>query len=386
MFRKIVFSLIFAACALLVGPAAAQDGDSAVLRILNLDNSSTVVAATFEDGQRLVTTLNSGSSSEYVTLDAERSTYLTVTFAPRGGTRFNREWSVPPLAPGHYTAAIVGRSTDITLQLIFIDEDSVCEGKLEAGSCIILINNVSGLPPVTVSAGSTLMVENAAYRHAVVNGVAARSYLNISAVNANLPDTILFQLQRGFFAPNVISLYTLTGNYANGSFSNASVGTLRRVPVDSMTFLRGLTGDLNLTGGSNLIAAENVVALLETAGYASLLGNTELPLTLFAPTDEAIVDAAELYTCALANPAALRTLILSHIAAGSYSPTQLLSAGRLPTMGGSTHSFRASNGGFFIDDTFVPEAVQYPTANGYVYLIDTVLIPPGFEDRYCSAG
>ncbi len=386
MFRKIAFSLILVVLALAVAPVFGQDNATASLRLLNLDTSSTVVSARLEDGRGIATNLASGSASDYVPLTANRSTFLSVTFAPRGGTSFNREWAVPLLAPGHYTAAVVGRSTDITLQLIFISEDTLCADKLD-GSCIILINNVAGMPPVTLSAGSTRMIDNATYRHAVVNAVPARSYLGISAVNATNSNTTLFQLQRGFFAPNVISFYTLTGSYSAGTLSNFGVGTLQRVPVDTMTFLRGLTADLNLTGGSTLIAAENIVAVLDSVGFDQLLANPQLPLTVFAPTDEAVVAAADLYQCALANPAALRTLILSHIVAGSYTPSQLISTGQLPSMSGMTHTFRrAANGGFLIDNTFVSNSLGYPTTNGNVYLIDTVLVPPGFVDQYCSAG
>ncbi len=269
MFRKIALSVILVVVALAVTPAFGQDSATASLRLLNLDTSSTVLAARLEDGRGIATNLASGSASDYVALTANQSTFITLTLAPRGGNSFNREWAVPLLAPGHYTAAVVGRSTDITLQLVFISEDALCADKLAAGSCIILINNVAGMPPVTLSAGSTRMIEGAAYRHAVVNGVPARSYLGISAISASNPDTTLFQLQRGFFAPNVISIYTLNGTYSAGTLSNFGVGTLQRVPVDTMTFLRGLTADLNLTGGSTLIAAENIVAVLDRSGLTN---------------------------------------------------------------------------------------------------------------------
>ncbi len=78
--------------------------------------------------------------------------------------------------------------------------------------------------------------------------------------------------------------------------------------------------------------------------------------------------------------------MLSHIVAGSYSPSQLINAGQIPTMSGTNHTFRAASGGFLIDNTFVSGSLGYPTTNGNVYLIDDVLVPPGFVDQYCSAG
>ena len=48
---------------------------------------------------------------------------------------------------------------------------------------------------------------------------------------------------------------------------------------------------------------------------------------------------------------------------------------------------RATSGGFLIDNTVsVPGSAWYPTRNGNVYLIDTVLVPEGFADQYCVSG
>src|SRR5690606_3980039 len=254
------------------------------------------------------------------------------------------------------------------------------------GACVIMINNVSGAPTLSFFAGATPMITNTRERHADVNGVPARSYLGIRAVAPDDPDRTLFTLARGYFPPGAVLIYTLTGNYSGGSFNNLSVGTFRRVATDSMTFLRALTAELALTGGDRLIAAENIVAILETTGFDVLLQNTQFPLTLFAPTDEAVVEAANLYTCALANPEALRTLILNHITAGSFSPDQLISRGERPSMAGASHTFRAAAGGFSIDGVRVGSSEGYSTANGYVYLIDAVLVPDGFIDQYCTAG
>jgi hypothetical protein len=35
---------------------------------------------------------------------------------------------------------------------------------------------------------------------------------------------------------------------------------------------------------------------------------------------------------------------------------------------------------------YVSDSFQYPTNNGVVYLIDTVLVPEGFVEQYCGAG
>ena len=83
----------------------------------------------------------------------------------------------------------------------------------------------------------------------------------------------------------------------------------------------------------------------------------------------------------------MRALILNHVIVGSYTPAQLAAAQRLPTMAGTLHTFRAANGEVIVDNSAsVADSVRYPTLNGNVYVIDTVLLPPGFADQFCTAG
>lgn len=387
MFKKLIWTILLASFALLAPRTVGQPAETAYLRVLHLGNDGARLSVTFEDGRTVITNLAPGSSSDYAPYVVNRSTLIRLTFTPQSGAAFNREWSVPPLSPEHYTAVLVGSIAENTLQLTFVSEDALCEGVVASGSCIILVNSVRNSPPMTLLADNSLVVDDARYRHVVVNGVPARSYLELKAVDPNNPQTVLFRLQRGFFEPNVIALYSLTGDYARNTFSNLRIGSIRRVPVDTMTFLRGLTANLNLSDGTNLFAAENIVAVLDAAGYDSLLENTQLPLTVFAPTDAAILEITDLYECALSDPAAMRTLILNHILAGAYTSAQLVNTGSVSTMAGTTHTFRATPGGFFVDNTVrVADSLRYPTATGNVYLIDTVLVPEGFADQYCAAG
>jgi uncharacterized surface protein with fasciclin (FAS1) repeats len=149
-----------------------------------------------------------------------------------------------------------------------------------------------------------------------------------------------------------------------------------------------LIADLQLTDGQTLFAAENIVAILDESGFDDLLATEGLLLTVFAPNDQAVLNVAvDLYECAVTNPAAMRELILNHILIGSYTSSQLVSLGRLATMAGTTHTFTPTEGGFFIDDTVrVFESWRYPTLNGNLYLLDTVLVPPGFGEEFCDRG
>jgi uncharacterized surface protein with fasciclin (FAS1) repeats len=329
-----------------------------------------------------------GSVSDYMPFDAARSTLVSVSITPAGGLTFTREWAVPPLTPGFHTAAVVGSGRDNTLELIFINEDAVCAGKLDAGSCIILVNNIKGSPALTLIANSTPVVDGAHYRQVVVGQVSTGTYLSLRAVDQADPLSVVFRLPRRFFEPNVIYIYSLRGSYPGAAPTDYVVGTVRRSPVDTMAFLRGLTANPQLSDGTTLFATENIVAILEQAGLDQLLSNPRLPLTVFAPTDGAVLEIVpELYDCVIDNPSAMRALILNHVVVGSYTPAQLVAAQRLPTMTGTLHTFRAANGEVIVDnDASVSDSVRYPTINGNVYVIDTVLMPPGFADQFCTAG
>ena len=390
MLRKFAACLLFVAFALVTSTALGQEtsDEEAFLRVLQVANDSTAVSLMLQDGSTVLTNFQPGSVSDYFTYDVDRSTQVTLTVSTPGGFSFAEEWVVPPLAPGYHTLAVVGSGLTNTLELVYLDEDRLCEGRLELGSCVILVNNINNAPPLTLNANSTPVVEDARPRQAVVGDVAAASYFNFSAVESANPQSVIFRLQLQYFEPNVIYIYSLRGNYPARRPSDYVIGTVRRVPVDSMTFLRGLTANLQLSDGNTLFATENIVAVLDQSGYAPLVANSQLPLTVFAPLDEAIIQGDfDIYQCAIDNSDALRELILNHIIVGDFNVQQLVQAGTLTTLAGTTHTFSATSGGFMIDNIVsVPSSWGYQTANGYTYLIDDLLVPPGFEDEYCTQG
>jgi hypothetical protein len=242
---------------------------------------------------------------------------------------------------------------------------------------------------LTFSLGSTPLIASAAYRQAVVNATVAGSYREFKAVDSTNPDVLVFQMQRGFFEPNVIYLYGLTGTYPGQMSLDYSINTTRRVPVDMMTFLRGLTTNLQLSAdGVTLFSTENIVSILEESGLDKLLTNQPQGLTVFAPTDGAVLHVeGEVFQCVTSNPLAMQALILNHILIGNHTAFDLINTGSLLTMTGTPLSFTPTEGGFFINNKVrVSDTYRYPTTNGIVYLVDTVLVPDGFIEQYCGRG
>jgi len=381
MFKKLV---LLAAIFLLTATVHADTADDhAHLRLMPLVDGVRGVSVTLQDGTTVLNNLALGAVSDYIEMDVNRSTFMILGITPANTTStFFREWSIPPLAPGYYTAALVGSLGDNTLNLIFIDENGVCEAET---TCLIVVNNIKGSPALSVIDGPDTLIDSVLYRQAAVEGVNPATFWEFAAVERDNPTSVLFPPQTKFFEPNTIYLFGLTGTYPG---RNQQMSMARRVPTDMMTFLRGLTANVQLTDGEILFATENIVAVLEQSGYDTLLANPYMDLTVFAPTDGAILEAVpEFFACATANPDAMQALIMNHILIGGRTPAQLVEAGTLMTMGGGTHTFAPAEGGFLIDNQVRAEqALAYPTENGTVYLIDTVLVPENFVEEFCEVG
>lgn len=390
MLRKLLLFIMLLLIAIpsIASAQVAVAPDEAFVRVLQLVNDGTPVSLTLEDGRPLLTNFTPGSVSEFFPYAVNRSSVITFVVTPTGRNAYTQTWTVPPLADGYHTLALVGSAVDNTLQLITVDEDALCEGKLSNGTCIILINSIRNSPALTLNVDGRGVILNAGYRQIVVEGVDAGGYRQVTAVNPPTPQTPVFRVEQGYFEPNVITLLTMSGNYVNGQVQNAQIGTIRRVPVNIITFLRGLTAARQITDGTTLYATENIVALIDLVGFDNLLTNPNFPLTIFAPTDAAVLAVSPtLYECVMSDTVAMRELIFNHVIVGDFTPAELVSEGTLPTLAGTTHTFRAAQGATVIDDTVVVDnALHYPTSSGSVYLTDTVLIPEGFEDEFCTQG
>jgi len=277
MFRKLCLALMFALFALVTTTSFGQaaSANTAYLRFLQSTSDNTMISVVLEGGRPLLSNFAPGSVSDYLTFDANHSTSITLAITPPGRQSFFREWAVPPLAAGYHTAAVVGSGGDNAVQVIFIDEDTLCADKLAAGSCVILVNSLNGSPSLRVLANQTPVVDNVAYRQAVAGGVPAATYEDFTAADQNNPQTPIFHLQVKYFEPNTIYIYSVRGTYPGTIPQNYTIGSVRRVAVDSMTFLRSLKANLQLSDGTTLFATENIVAILEQSGFDQLLQVTQ---------------------------------------------------------------------------------------------------------------
>jgi len=134
--------------------------------------------------------------------------------------------------------------------------------------------------------------------------------------------------------------------------------------IDKVLMLPKLTSEVATTGGlTQLVNALTKAALADTV-------NTAASLTIFAPTDAAMVaagwDALDTET--------LASVLKYHVVAGTVAYSTGLSAGAITTLEGSDITVDLSSGVKINDATVVLANVL--TKNGVVHIIDQVLMPP----------
>ena len=118
-----------------------------------------------------------------------------------------------------------------------------------------------------------------------------------------------------------------------------------------------------------------LLAALEAADLVGTLsGQGTGPFTVFAPTDAAFaklppgtVDAL------LKDPAALKNVLLYHVASGELRAADVVSRSTLTMANGQTTSISTA-GGAKINDSNIT-ATDIEARNGVIHVIDTVLIP-----------
>lgn len=117
-----------------------------------------------------------------------------------------------------------------------------------------------------------------------------------------------------------------------------------------------------------------LVSLIQAAGLVDTL--TTGDVTIFAPTNDAFakIPAATLDTLK-ADPARLRTVLLSHVVNSRVTTTALGSNADLVTVGGSTIRVSPRTEGGYLFGTAVTEPTEIGTGLGIVYAIDTVILP-----------
>ena len=139
--------------------------------------------------------------------------------------------------------------------------------------------------------------------------------------------------------------------------------------------------DSDIVGvASNNPTTTTLVTALEAAGLVEAL-QAPGPFTVFAPTDDAFAALPEGVLDKLVQPQnkdALTQVLTYHVVNGEV-PSSAVTDGDVPTLEGQSITLSTAGGGVTINETAKVTTPDVEASNGVIHLIDTVLLPPGFD-------
>jgi uncharacterized surface protein with fasciclin (FAS1) repeats len=139
---------------------------------------------------------------------------------------------------------------------------------------------------------------------------------------------------------------------------------------------------------ANAAAEKNIVQTAKAAGQfntllaalkatdliGTLSGQGQGPFTVFAPTDAAFAKLpAGTVESLLADPAALKQILLYHVVAGELTAADVTSRTMIATVNGQPLTVSTA-GGAKVNDSNIT-SVDIRARNGIIHVIDTVLLP-----------
>lgn len=120
---------------------------------------------------------------------------------------------------------------------------------------------------------------------------------------------------------------------------------------------------------------KTLASLLERAGLARTLQGKG-PFTVFAPTDAAFAKVPKSTLAALGKDrAALRSVLLYHVAAGRVPAARVVKLKAVETLNGQSVRIRVAKGSVFVGGAKVTTP-DVKATNGVIHVINKVLIPP----------
>ena len=147
------------------------------------------------------------------------------------------------------------------------------------------------------------------------------------------------------------------------------------VPATAAPSIAAALGDIVSTAdgaGSfkTLLAAATAAGLVDT-----LKGDG--PLTVFAPTDAAFAALpAGTLDKLLADPAALKKILLYHVVSGKVTADQVVKLTSADSVEGSKIAVAVKDGKVYLNDSAQVVTTDIMTSNGVIHVIDKVILPP----------
>lgn len=121
---------------------------------------------------------------------------------------------------------------------------------------------------------------------------------------------------------------------------------------------------------------KTLLTAVKAAGLVETLQG-EGPFTVFAPTDAAF-DALPAGTLdgLLKDPAALKKILLYHVASGSVTSDKVVGLTSATSVEGSPIAISVKDGTVYLNDSAKVVTADAMASNGVIHVIDNVLLPP----------
>ena len=268
-----------------------------------------------------------------------------------------------------------------------------------------LTTALSTTPNLTVFAPLNSAFRAAGYTEATINSLGAsdvaalKSVLMYHVLGEQVPSSAITSANIEKTTLQGAKLYA-TGNasgaYINGvkvlvadvAASNGVIHAIGKILVPPAgTLLQtavALGGNTSPSGFSLLVAAvlrADAATASQAAGVVTGALSGAGPLTVFAPTNQAFIDAGFATTAAInaADPAVLRNIILYHVVPARVFSSNL-AAGNAPTAQGTNVTIALPASGATVKGTTNTAAASVLLAdviatNGVIHVIDKVLLP-----------
>ncbi len=121
---------------------------------------------------------------------------------------------------------------------------------------------------------------------------------------------------------------------------------------------------------------KTLLAAAEAAGLVETLQG-EGPFTVFAPSDDAFAALPEgTLEGLLADPEALKTILLYHVVSGSVKAADVVNLTSADSVEGSPIAIAVKDGKVYLNDSAEVTATDIMAANGVIHVIDQVILPP----------
>ena len=254
------------------------------------------------------------------------------------------------------TVAVIGSTVDKTLQTTVIPEDYSDLNPGTAG--LTFVNALAGSGSVNMTRGDVVFFAQISYPGTDTPDTSSSLVVDsgtydLSATDANDPTIVYAQNSGVDIAENAYTLVALVGTLDNASLfvhttDRSEVQIARGLLPEPGQILDALRADENLTLFADALDNGDMTEML----------SEKQEYTVFAPANFVIDNAVDADMLPLS----------SYIVEGKYTSQELIDAGTLTALDGTTLTITTQDNGIYVNDVLLID-VNIPATNGVIHML-----------------